>query len=49
LVKASNKDGRKAISRQGFVENASHVLIFVSDGKAIESFGARGADFGAVQ
>jgi nitroreductase len=48
LIKTSNEDGRKTISRQGFVENASHVLIFVQDTKAIESFGARGTDFGAV-
>jgi len=46
LIKTSNEDARKTISRQGFVENASHVLIFVQDTKALEAFGARGADLG---
>ena len=48
LVETSKEDARNTVSGQGFVANASHVLIFVSDGKALESFGARGADWGAV-
>jgi len=48
LVKTSNEDGRKTISGQGFVENASHVLIFVQDMKAFEPFGGRWVEFGSV-
>ena len=48
LVRTSNEDGRKTISSQGFVENASHVLIFVQDMKAFEPFGGRWVEFGPV-
>ena len=48
LVETSKEDARSTVSGQSFVAQASHVLIFVTDGKAIESFGARGADWGPV-
>ena len=48
LVETSKEDARSTVSGQGFVAGASHVLIFVTDGKAIESFGGRGADWGPV-
>ena len=48
LAETSKDDARSAVGGQGFVAQASHVLIFVTDGKAIGSFGGRGADWGPV-
>jgi len=48
LIETSKEDARKSAGSQAFVAAASHVLIFVSNGKAIESFGARGTSWGAV-
>ena len=48
LIETSKEDARKEVGSQSFVAGASHVLIFVSDGKTLESFGARGEAWGAV-
>jgi nitroreductase len=48
LKEISGDDVRGSIGRQAFVANASHVLIFVIDGAAVEGFGARGAEWGYV-
>lgn len=48
LKEISKDDIKGTIGAQAFVASASHVLIFVIDGAAVESFGARGADWGYV-
>jgi nitroreductase len=48
LKEISKNDIRSSIGRQPFVANASHVLIFVIDGTAVDGFGDRGADWGYV-
>jgi nitroreductase len=46
LKEISKDDIRGSIGKQPFVAKASHVLIFVIDGAAVEGFGARGAEWG---
>jgi nitroreductase len=48
LTETSKEDGRSAIGAQAFVAAASHVLIIVSDRKAIEALGPRASDWDAI-
>ena len=44
LVKTSNEDARTKVSSRDFLARISHVLIFVTDGKAMETLRVRDGD-----
>jgi hypothetical protein len=48
LREITKGDVRGELGSQGFIANVPYILIFVTDGEALESFGARGAGWGYV-
>ena len=49
LKEISKDDIRSALGSQGFIANASYILVFVIDGEAVGKFdGTRGAEWGQV-
>ena len=48
LKEIAKGDVRSELGSQGFIANAPYILVFVVDGKALDSFGARGANWGLV-